>query len=83
MEELLGMFSKTPEDEPKLKGLLATIVSCFGRNLPVSGIIEALQAEEQSEDPAGRIVDSHLFHCHGSPSAMDQSSSPCKSVSLV
>ncbi|BBN09432.1 3-hydroxyisobutyryl-CoA hydrolase [Marchantia polymorpha subsp. ruderalis] len=52
VEELLGMFSKTPEDEPKLKGLLATIVSCFGRNLPVSGIIEALQAEEQSEDPA-------------------------------
>lgn len=47
--------------EPKLKGVLPSITSCFGSGKSVVDSLEALKKEQQSGDPAGKIHGVSLF----------------------
>jgi 3-hydroxyisobutyryl-CoA hydrolase len=51
VEEVLSKYSESPDGEPKLKGLLPAITSCFGSNKSVLDTLEALKKELQSSDP--------------------------------
>ncbi|KAL2630995.1 hypothetical protein R1flu_015681 [Riccia fluitans] len=52
VEEVLGKYSKSPEAEPKLKGLLPAITSCFGGCKSMLEIIAALTTAQESDDSA-------------------------------
>ncbi|KAL1563388.1 3-hydroxyisobutyryl-CoA hydrolase [Salvia divinorum] len=49
-EYLLGIYSKNPESEPRLKLLLPRIISTFGSNKSVEQVIKELENDQLSGD---------------------------------